>query len=162
MGCKRIANNKYKIIVELGYDEFGNRQRKSETFYGTAAEAKVKEAELIKKYYHKGNVSKGKDLTFEELSKNYLEYCRTKHAKRTVKKKKDLLKEILPLIGKVKLTKITTPMLSRLYIKLTSGERKEKRSSVTMLEYYKLINAMFNYAIDIEQLLPVGSNPNIN
>lgn len=162
MGCKRIANNKYKIIVDLGYDEFGNRQRKSETFYGTAAEAKVKEAELIKKYYHKGNVSKGKDLTFEELSKNYLEYCRTKHAKRTVKKKKDLLKEILPLIGKVKLTKITTPMLSRLYIKLTSGERKEKRSSVTMLEYYKLINAMFNYAIDIEQLLPVGSNPNIN
>lgn len=162
MGCKRLSNNKYKIIIELGYDELGNRKRKTETFYGSAEDAKIREAELIKKHYHKGAVSKSKDLTFEQFSVIYMEYCRANLGLRTVKKKEDLLEDILPYIGKYKMRKITTSMLSNMYVKLKPGERKIKRSAVTMLEYYKLVNAMFNHAIDIEQLLPVGSNPNIN
>ena len=162
MGYTRITNNKYKIIIECGYDEFGNRQRKTEVFHGTAAEVKVREAELTKKYYHKGNVSRNKDMTFEQFSKIYMNYCKNNHSIKTVKKKESLLEDILPFLGKRKMTKITTPILSRLYLQLKKGERVETRSDVMMLEYYKLINAMFVYAIDIEQILPADGNPNID
>ncbi len=39
MSITRISTNKYKIVIELGYDILGNRKRKTETFLGTKSEA---------------------------------------------------------------------------------------------------------------------------
>ena len=44
MGITRLSNNKYKIIIELGYDILGNRKRKTATINGTKQDAIKKEA----------------------------------------------------------------------------------------------------------------------
>ena len=70
MGYRQIGTNKkgekkWLITIELGKDVFGDRDRKFETFCGTLAEVKIRDAELTKQYYRKGNVANVKDLTFE-------------------------------------------------------------------------------------------------
>ena len=75
MGYRQIGTNKkgekkWLITIECGKDVFGVRDRKTETFYGTLADVKIRDAELTKQYYRKGNVANIKDLTFEEYSIN--------------------------------------------------------------------------------------------
>lgn len=43
MAYRKLSNNKYKIIIEQGYDIFGKRVRKTEIFYGTLSEVKLRE-----------------------------------------------------------------------------------------------------------------------
>ena len=77
MSFKKLANNKYKISVELGYDILGNRKRKTEIFNGSFNDMKLREAELTKEYYHIGNVRNVNDLTFEQYSEIFLnKYCK--------------------------------------------------------------------------------------
>ena len=57
MGYKQIGTDKngvkkFRITIELGKDLFGKRDRYYETFYGTVADVKIRDAELTKKYYH--------------------------------------------------------------------------------------------------------------
>ena len=80
MGYRQIGTNKkgekkWLITVEQGLDVFGNRDRITKTVYGTVADAKIADAELTKKYYHKGKVANVKDLTFEEYSVAFLKKC---------------------------------------------------------------------------------------
>mgnify|MGYP000000514110 FL=1 len=158
MSISRLSNNKFKIIIELGYDILGNRKRKIERFSGTKNEAVIREAELKKQYYHIGNVSNISDLTFEEFSQIFMaKYC-ANIGLITKDGYEKSLKRILPIIGKIKLNKITPLILDNLYLKLKIGEKGQELGYHSMYSFYKLINVMLNQAIKWELL---DKNPNL-
>lgn len=158
MSISRLSNNKFKITIELGYDILGNRKRKIERFNGTKSEAVIREAELKKQYYHIGNVSNISDLTFEEFSQIFMaKYC-ANIGLITKDGYEKSLKRILPIIGKIKLNKITPLILDNLYLKLKIGEKGQELGYHSMYSFYKLINVMFNQAIKWELL---DKNPNL-
>jgi len=159
MSFKKLANNKYKISVELGYDILGNRKRKTEIFNGSFNDMKLREAELTKKYYHIGNVRNVNDLTFEQYSEIFLnKYCKENVSLVTMYGYEEALERVLPLIGKVKLNKITPLMLDSMYQQLKVGKSKRTLGYHSMYAFYKLINVMFNQAIKWEL---VDKNPNL-
>ena len=159
MSFKKLSNNKYKISVELGYDILGNRKRKTEIFNGSFNDMKLREAELTKEYYHIGNVRNVNDLTFEQYSEIFLnKYCKENIALVTMYGYEEALKRILPLIGKVRLNKITPLMLDSMYQQLKVGKTKRTLGYHSMYAFYKLINVMFNQAIKWEL---VDKNPNL-
>ena len=85
MGYRLIGTNKngvkkWRITIELGKDIFGKRQRYDKPFCGTLAEVKIKHAELMKEYYHRGKTANIKDLTFAQYSEIFIKkYCEGKH-----------------------------------------------------------------------------------
>ena len=127
MGVTRISNNKYKITIELGYDILGNRKRKTLNFTGTKQEAIKKEAELKSEFYHIGKAVNINDLTFEEYSQIFLEkYCKDNISLVTISGYKKALKKIIPLIGKIKLNKITPYIFSnRCKYSISTTSRQE-------------------------------------
>ena len=158
MSIKRLSNNKYKITIELGYDVLGNRKRKTETFNGTKAEATIREAELMKKFYHIGQSSNICDYTFEEYSEIFIaKYC-DKISLTTKDNYEKMLKRILPILGKIKLSKVSPLQLDNMYQKLKVGINGEILGYHSMYGFYKLINVMFNQAIKWEL---IDKNPNL-
>lgn len=164
MGYKQVGIDKhgkkvFKITIELGKDIFGKRDRYFETFHGTVAEVKMRDAELTKQFYHKKANANVKDLTFDEYSEIFLKnYCESNIGLVTINNYKRLLRNILPLIGSYKLNKITTAMLDTMYQKLKKGSKGKILSYNSMYDYYKLINAMFNQAIRWDF---IDKNPNL-
>ena len=71
MSIREMEKNKrYQIEIPLGY-RGGQKIRHYETFYGTKKEAKIKEYQ-IKIQLKEGSYVKKTDMTFEDLSKEYL------------------------------------------------------------------------------------------
>lgn len=158
MSYKRISSNKYKIIIEIGFDIYGKRKRKTEVVYGSLVDVKKREAELTKKYYHSGSKINISDLTFNQYSKLFIEeYCLSNVSKVTVKSYAQLLSKISPLIGNIKLNKITTYTLDSMYKKLKDGENVKERKAETLLHYYRLINKMMVQAMKWKL---IDNNPN--
>lgn len=166
MGYKQIGVNKngvkkFKITIELGKDIFGKRDRYYETFYGTTAEVKIRDAELTKQYYHKGNVANVKDITFAQYSEIFLKkHCEGNISLTAINNYKRLLKYILPYIGHLKLSKITHIILEEMYKKLKQGIKGKELSYNSMYDYYKIINVMFNQAVNWE-LIDVNPNTKV-
>lgn len=159
MSITKLSSNKYKIIVECGYDIFGKRVRHTETFKGTSAEAKIREAELIKEYYHKGSKVNLNDLTFEQYSELFIEkYCNNNVSAITIRNYKQMLTKINAYIGKLKLPKITSVILDSLYQKLRVGEKGNLLSAKTMTHYYNLVGLMLNQAVNWDL---IEDNPNM-
>lgn len=159
MSITRISKNKYKIVIELGYDILGNRKRKTETFLGTKSEEIKREAELRSEFYHVGEKTSINDLTFEQYSEIFIEkYCNANLGMITTDGYKKSLRRINPLIGKIKLNKITSLILDSMYQKLKVGTKVAQVGYHSMYNYYKVINLMFNQAIRWELL---DKNPNL-
>lgn len=157
MSIKRLSNNKYRIVIELGYDILGNRKRKVLTFNGSKEEATKEEARLRQQYYHIGDTRKITDLTFKEYSQIFLDkYCKNNISLITMDGYEKSLKRILPLIGNIKLSKITPLVLDNMYNELRNGKTRQLGYH-SMYSFKKLINVMFNQAIKWEIL---DKNPN--
>lgn len=159
MAINKIDVNKYKITIELGYDILGNRKRKTEILNGTKQEAIKREAELKSEFYHIGKTMKISDLTFEELSEIFIEkYCIPNISRVTTFGYKKSLKRINPIIGKVKINKITPLILDNMYQQLRIGKDGQELGYHSMYNLYKVVNVMFNQAIRWEIM---DKNPNL-
>jgi len=164
MGYRQIGIDKkgkkvFQITIERGKDIFGKRDRFTQKFHGTVAEVKVLDAELTKKYFHKGQNANVKELTFQQYSEIFIKkHCEGNIGLVTINNYKRLLRNILPLIGSYKLSKITPAMLDTMYQKLKKGQKGKELSYNSMYDYYKLVNAMYNQAIKWEF---VEKNPNL-
>lgn len=159
MGITRLSTNKYKITIELGYDILGNRKRKTEVVNGTKSEAIKREAELRSEFYHIGKAVNISDLSVEEFSEIFLEkYCKDNISLVTMHGYKKTLKRVLPIIGKIKLNKLTPLHLDSMYQQLKIGIKGEPVGYHSMYNYYKLMNVMLNQAIRWEIL---DKNPNL-
>ncbi len=157
-GVNKQGIKKWKITIELGKDIFGKRDRHIERFTGTLAEVKIRDAELTKEYYHKRKNSNIKDMTFAQYKNVFIKkYCEVNIGKVTIMNYERLLKNILPIIGNYKLSKITPYILDDMYSELFKGTKVKELSYNSKYDYYKLINVMFNQAIKWEFL---STNPN--
>ena len=158
MAIKRLDTNKYKITIEVGFDVFGKRKRKTKIVYGSKEQAKKEESILIQNFYHIGKKFDINDLTFERFSKLYLEkYCKQKLSLITITRYEKLLIKINSIIGKEKITKITPLILDNMYAKLFCRLDGKQLSYNSKYDYYKLIRSMFNVALNWEL---VSNNPN--
>lgn len=155
---KKLNIDKYKITIELGYDLEGKRRRKTMIFYGSRSDAKKKESEMMNEYYHIGKKIKINDYTFEQLSDIYLKKCHNNIGKSTMNLYISYLRRINSFIGNYKIKDISTYDLDNLYNKLKGGKRSEL-SNRTLLNYRKLINAIFKQAVCWEL---IDKNPNTN
>ncbi len=159
MSVIRLSTNKYKIIIELGYDLLGNRKRKTQVVNGTKSEALKVEAELKSKYYHIGKKTNIQDLTFEQFSEIFLDkYCKDNISLITIDGYQKSLKRILPIIGNIKLKNLKPLHLDTMYQELKIGIKGEPVGYHSMYSYYKLINVMLNQAVRWEL---IDKNPNL-
>lgn len=151
-GYKKIGTKNglgvYETYIIVGYDALtGKPNRVHRKFNGTSEDAKLWYADLVKKYYHKGEKVNLTKLTFEEYSKIFIErYCVPNIGVVTIKDYKGLLKDIIPLIGDLQLNKITTLQLDTMYQKLKIGKDGTERSPKTLIHYYDLVGLMFKQA----------------
>lgn len=159
MAIKKIDTNKYKITIELGYDILGNRKRKTYNFEGSKQEAIKKEAELKSEFYHIGESKRISDLTFEDLAELFLnKYCIPNISPTTTHGYKESLKRILPILGKKKIKDITPLTLDDMYQKLKYGAKGQELGYHSIRNLHKVINCMFNKAIQWEI---IDKNPNV-
>lgn len=160
MGCNKLSNNNKmrKIVIEVGYDIYGKRIRKTENFYGTNEEYKKRKNELMSQYYHKSNMININDLTFKQYGAIFIEYChKSKVSKITIRGYEQMLNIINPIIGHLKLKKITTFQLDNMYQQIALGKKGKPLAPKTMLNYYNLVGGMFKQA---KKWKFVDSNPN--
>ena len=158
MSYVKLEKNLYLITIEVGEDINGKRKRVRKRFHGTKEEAKQMEIELANKYYHKGKKLNLNDMTFNEYSNIFINnYCKTNVSKITLKDYQQMLNNILPLLGDIKLKKIDTFMLDKLYQKLKVGKKGKELSPKTMSHYYNLVSLMFKQA---KKWKFIDSNPN--
>lgn len=158
MSYIKLEKNLYEITIEVGEDINGKRKRIKRRFHGTKEEVELKHAELMKQYYHKGKKLNLNDMTFKEYSNIFINnYCKTNVSKITLKDYEQMLKNILPLLGDIKLKKIDTYMLDKLYQKLRIGKTGKELSPKSMSHYYNLVSIMFKQA---RKWKFIDSNPN--
>ncbi len=163
MGYRQIGIDKqgkkvYQITIELGKDILGKRVRHKERFHGSLSEVKLRNAELTSKYHNKEKKVNVKDLSFRQYSEIFIKkYCEGNIGLVTLNNYKRLLKYIMPFLGDLKLSKITSYMLDTMYLKLKKGINGKELSNNSMYDYYKLINVMFNQAVKWEF---IDKNPN--
>lgn len=158
MSYRKLEKNLYEITIEVGNDITGKRKRIKRRVHGTREEAILKHAELEKQYFHKSKKVNLNDMTFSEYSKIFINnYCKNNISKITTKDYEQMLKRILPLLGDIKLKKINTFMLDKLYQKLKIGVNGKELAPKTMSHYYNLISIMFKQA---KKWKFIDSNPN--
>lgn len=144
---KKIGPNLYEFIIECGQDALGNRVRKRVKSRGTKVEAMKKYGEMTEKYYHIGKKIDLKELTFEQLTRIYVEkYCKCNISPITLKKYNQRIKVINSIIGKKKLSKVTSIVLDDMFNKLKIGKNGFPLSDNSVYEYYKIMNSIFNIA----------------
>lgn len=150
-GYKKIGTvdgkNKYEVYIECGFDEFGKRIRIHRYHVGNKESAEIWYAELVKEHYHKGKKVNLNDMTFNEYTKIFIEkYCVPNIGKVTIKDYRQMLKRILPIIGDVKLKKLTAFMLDDMYNTIRKGIKGKELSPKSMSHYYNLISVMLKQA----------------
>jgi integrase len=158
MSVKLIDKNKYMIEAFIGYDSKGKKIRQYKTFNGTERQAKVMENEMIQKY--KNQVLNDIDytkITFEELSKIYMERHAKNLAPTTYIGYSKMLEVINDNFGKRKLTNLNPLILEDFYCKLRERRQPKKLTENTILHYYVLIGAILNKA---KRWKIISDNPN--
>lgn len=158
MSYVKLEKNLYLITIEVGEDISGKRKRVRTRFHGTKEEVEMKHAELMKKYYHKGNKVNLNDMTFKEYKMIFIKnYCESNVSKITLRNYEQMLNIIEPLLGDIKLKKITTFMLDKMYQKIKVGKKGKELSPKTMTHYYNLMSLMFKQA---KKWKFIENNPN--
>ena len=88
------------------------------------------------------------DDIFGEFSEIFIEkYCKQEPSDITTNGYIKSLKRINPIIGKLKLNKITPYILDNMYEKLKTGITGEALGYHSMNSYYKVVNLVFNTVI---------------
>ncbi len=159
----QLAPSKYQIRIkkgtkgELGYFYF------CETIIGSLADARKLRDTKLAEYKLNKNVSSNKgNITLEEFSKIFLEnHCAGLSSTTVDGVISKLDTDILPKLGKYKLSKLDPLILKRFINELMNrkkltGKTEEKISSTTANDVYRLLRNMLNRAVDWEYL---NTNP---
>jgi hypothetical protein len=117
---------RWAIILDLCDPETGKRRRKWHSFKGTKREAQVECARLIGE--HKaGRISPAPNVTVAEYLAQWLDHMRAQLTPKSHERYSDLVnKNIAPLIGSIRLTKLQPVMVSQAYGK-SVGQRPARR-----------------------------------
>lgn len=159
MSVQELSKNKYKIVITIGYK--GNKKiRYCETFKGGLKQARLRESEL-KIQLREGNSIQKSYLTFEELTKEYLEIQKDKISITTYITYEQRVLVLNEYLGSIKLKDINTKILDNFYHYLKndyiSPKTKKKIGNTTIQHYYTLVNNILEQAIKWNY---IKNNPN--
>ena len=147
----KMANSKYRVRLDCGYVD-GKRKQLSGTA-DSLAEARVLLRGFMK-LREEADVAVSMNMTFEALTKNFLEYRRTRTNVResTLFNYNYNVKTVFPFIGSKSLSKITTKDIDAYITALRNAGKKER----TVKTYIRIVGAIFNYAIKVLRILSVN------
>lgn len=147
----KMANSKYRIRLDCGYVD-GKRKQLSGTA-DSLAEARVLLRGFMK-LREEADVAVSMNMTFEALTKNFLEHRRTRTNVKdtTLFHYKHNVNTMLPFIGSKSLSKITTKDVDA-YITALRNEGKKER---TIKGYVRNMATIFNYAIKVLRIIAVN------
>lgn len=115
----------YRLRFDVGYDEAGNRIRKSVTVRGTRKEAQARLRELLKEFEQKTRAPTAK-MTVAEYLDYWLEHYAAQLAKRTAENYAEYVRYyIKPHIGSVPLDKLTRHQIQSFYAELEKNGRRK-------------------------------------
>lgn len=159
MSVERLKENKYKIVITIGWKN-GKKIRYVERFTGGLRQARLRENELKIQLKQGNNIQKSY-LTFDELSKEYLDKQKYIISPKTYVTYEQRIKVISDEIGNVKLKDLNTKILEIFYQYMKKeyiSERTKKIiSNTTLQHYYTLINSILEQAIKWDY---IKTNPN--
>jgi len=154
---KFLGNNKYKLIVSLGYNKRSDGQTQIRRCKTVVASSRKEAEKLLARFYlEQSNLSGiNKDMTFDDFAKVFKQRhsdklslaCRTNY--------EDMLNNrILDAFGKIKLSRVATDMsLINNFAEYLKGpaaridNRKQYLSGETVRKHLKLIQLMLNKAV---------------
>ena len=149
MSVREIEKNKrYQIEIPLGY-KGAKKIRHYETFYGTKKDAMIEEYR-IKIQLKEGSYVKKTDMTFEDLSKEYLKIQKGILSLKTYINYEHRMITINEHLGFIKLKDLNTKVIENFYDYMrkdyvsVSGKHI---SSTTVQHYYTIINNMLEQAV---------------
>lgn len=147
----KMANGKYRVRLDCGYVD-GKRKQLSGTA-DSLAEARVLLRGFMK-LREEADVAVSMNMTFEALTKNFLEHRRTRTNVKdtTLFHYKHNVNTMLPFIGSKSLSKITTKDVDA-YITALRNEGKKER---TIKGYVRNMATIFNYAIKVLRIIAVN------
>lgn len=147
----KMANGKYRVRLDCGYVD-GKRKQLSGTA-DSLTEARVLLRGFMK-LREEADVAVSMNMTFEALTKNFLEHRRTRTNVKdtTLFHYKHNINTMLPFIGSKSLSKITTKDVDA-YITALRNEGKKER---TIKGYVRNMATIFNYAIKVLRIIAVN------
>ena len=138
MSVREIEKNKrYQIEIPLGY-KASKKIRHYETFYGTKKDAMIEEYR-IKIQLKEGAYVKKTDMTFENLSKEYLEIQKGILSLKTYINYEHRMIRINEHLGFIKLKDLNTKVIENFYDYMRKdyvSVRGKHISSTTVQHYY--------------------------
>lgn len=147
----KMANSKYRVRLDCGYVD-GKRKQLSGTA-DSLTEARVLLRGFMK-LREEADVAVSMNMTFEALTKNFLEYRRTRTNVKdtTLFHYKHNVNTMLPFIGSKSLSKITTKDVDAYITALRNDGKKER----TIKGYVRNMATIFNYAIKVLRIIAVN------
>lgn len=143
-GKRKDSRNQYRVIVNYT-DTFGKHRTVERLVYGMA-EAKDIEASLQKEVTHSVTP---RNMTVSQLYDEYMIQKKQETRETTYDKtRRNLEYAVLPLLGSVKLDRLTGGVLQKW--KNEIGERPLKDS--TKQNYFKEFSALLNYAVKLDYI----------
>ena len=142
-----LGNNKYKIFVELGYDDKGRRIRKTKTVTAKSERALKKaitEFEIEVSKMDRENLIKVEEITFTQFVERWLDmYVRIDLAVKSRNSYQSYLKNgILDYFGSMKIDKIKTFHIVQFF----TAQKKEKKKSLE--GKYMVLKSIFSKAVN--------------
>lgn len=147
----KMANGKYRVRLDCGYVD-GKRKQLSGTA-DSLAEARVLLRGFMK-LREEADVAVSMNMTFEALTKSFLEHRRTRTNMKetTLFHYKHNINTMLPFIGSKSLSKITTKDVDAYITALRNAGKKE----LTIKSYVRIMATIFNYAIKVLRIIAVN------
>lgn len=149
MSVREIERNKrYQIEIPLGY-RGGQKIRHYETFYGNKKDAKLKEYHL-KIQLKDGSFTKKADMTFEDLSREYLKIQKGILSPKTYINYEHRMITINEHLGYIKLKNLNAKVIENFYDYMRKDYvsiRGKHISSTTVQHYYTIVNNMLEQAV---------------
>ena len=141
----------HKIILELGRDSSGKRNRRVEYFSGGKRGAEKRLTELLNQLEHGTLVDKTKLSLADFLDQWLTEYAANKVAPSTLKRYSGLIaNNIKPIIGAVRLSDLKALHVEHLYTALATSGRSDGRgglSAQTVLHVHRVLTKALKSAV---------------
>jgi len=134
----------WRIFVELDRDEYGKRKRKTETVTGTKADAQRRKRELLSSI-DKGLPMDNSKVTVGEFLRLWLkDYAEVNTSAKTAEGYKGKIQlYLIPKLGHLRLCKLTTQQVNRLYADMIA----KPLSPQTVLHTHRILKLALGHAV---------------
>jgi integrase len=141
---------RWAIIIDVGDPETGKRRQKWHTFKGTKKQAEVECRKLLTAIDNDTYVDPQRQTVAEFLDR-WLGYAKTQVAPRTHERYTELVKKnIVPVIGAVRLQKLRSTQIADLYSNALAGGRRDGKgglSANTVVYMHRVLKQALKQAV---------------